>query len=277
MVVFVRDKAGKPLMPCSEKRAKKLLDCRRARVHRISPFVIRLVDRKQTDCQLQELELKIDPGSKVTGIALARVEDKIESTGEDKQKQTLHALALFELQHRGALIKKALEQHAGYRRRRRSKNLRYRPARFDNRTRKKGWLAPSLQHRVDTTIAWVNKIKTWAPLRGIAQELVRFDTQLMQNSEIKGVEYQQGTLQGYEVREYLLEKFQRQCAYCNAKNIPLEIEHIVPKSAGGSNRISNLALACHLCNQKKGSLPIQAFVKNPLKIAKILAQAKAPL
>ncbi|WP_319025883.1 HNH endonuclease, partial [Acidithiobacillus caldus] len=67
---------------------------------------------------------------------------------------------------------------------------------------------------------------------------MRFDTQALQNPEIAGSEYQQGTLAGYEVREYLLEKWGRECAYCGAKNTPLEIDHIHPRSKGGSNRVS---------------------------------------
>ncbi|MEB3828486.1 HNH endonuclease, partial [Phormidium sp. CCY1219] len=69
--------------------------------------------------------------------------------------------------------------------------------------------------------------------------------------EVSGVEYQQGELFGYEVREYLLEKWGRKCAYC-AENTPLEVEHIHPQSKGGSDRVSNLTLACHPCNQSKG-------------------------
>jgi 5-methylcytosine-specific restriction endonuclease McrA len=65
----------------------------------------------------------------------------------------------------------------------------------------------------------------------------------MQDAEISGVSYQQGELAGYEVREYLLEKWQRRCAYCGKTDVPLEIEHIIPKSRGGSNRVSNLTLA----------------------------------
>jgi len=68
-------------------------------------------------------------------------------------------------------------------------------------------------------------------------ELVKFDTQLMQNPDISGVEYQQGTLAGYNIREYLLEKWNRQCAYCGKKDIPLQIEHIQPRTNGGTNRI----------------------------------------
>ena len=77
--------------------------------------------------------------------------------------------------------------------------------------------------------------------------------------EIQGTEYQRGTLLGCEIREYLLEKWGRKCIYCNAKNIPLQIDHIVPRSLGGSNRVDNLTLACKSCNQKKGNLPLEVF------------------
>jgi Restriction endonuclease len=94
----------------------------------------------------------------------------------------------------------------------------------------------------------------------------------MQNPEISGIEYQQGTLQGYEIREYLLEKFKHKCAYCPKKNVPLEIEHIIPKSRGGSNRVSNLTIACHECNQKKDNLTAEEF-----GFPNVQAQAKKPL
>jgi hypothetical protein len=81
----------------------------------------------------------------------------------------------------------------------------------------------------------------------------------MQNPEIKGIEYQQGTLQGYEIREYLLEKFYRKCAYCGKTGIPLQIEHVISRAKGGSNRVSNLTIACEKCNQKKGSMSAKEF------------------
>ena len=117
-----------------------------------------------------------------------------------------------------------------------------------------------------------------APITALSQEWVRFDTQALHNPEISGVEYQQGELAGYEVREYLLEKWHRTCAYCGATNVPLEIEHIHPKSRGGSNRVSNLTLACRPCNERKGNQPIEAFLKGrPARLNRIQAQAKAPL
>jgi len=109
-------------------------------------------------------------------------------------------------------------------------------------------------------------------------ELVRFDIQKLQNPEISGVSYQQGVLFGYELREYLLTKWRHQCAYCGAKEVPLEIEHIHPKSKGGSDRVSNLAIACHKCNQKKGDKHVEQFLKKkPEVLKRLLAQAKAPL
>ncbi len=215
---------------------------------------------------MQPVRVKLDPGSKTTGLALVR---------EDQAGAVQQVLLLAEIQHRGPAIRKALLQRRGYRQRRRSANLRYRAPRFNNRTRSAGRLAPSLQHRVDTTLAWVHRFCRWAPVTALSMELVRFDLQLMQNPEISGVEYQQGTLAGYEVREYLLEKWGRKCAYCADEGVPLEIEHITPRSRGGADRVTNLTLACHPCNQAKGNRnaaefghpEIQSKAKQPLRDA----------
>ena len=269
-------------MPCTEKRAAKLLSAGRARVHRLVPFVIRLVDRQLETSALQALECKLDPGSKFTGIAVVRVSEQIDAATGEIQK-TVHVLSLLELMHRGRQISEALTSRRAMRRARRNRNTRYRAPRFLNRGNKqRGWLAPSLQHRVDTTCAWVKRIQRWAPLTQIAQELVRFDMQKMQaqadGHDIAGAEYQQGTLLGYEVREYLLEKFNRTCMYCDVKDVPLQIEHIHPISRGGSNKISNLGLACQCCNQKKNSLDVKVFLlKDPKRLARMLAHVKAPL
>jgi len=102
--------------------------------------------------------------------------------------------------------------------------------------------------------------------------------QLLENPEISGIEYQQGTLAGYETREYLLEKWGHKCAYCGKENIPLQIEHIIPRAKGGSNRVSNLCLACEKCNTAKGTKDLKDFLKKkPDLLKKILVQAKAPL
>ena len=268
MKVFVLDKDHKPLMPCGPARARKLLKAGRARVHKLQPFTIRIVDRSLADSVVQKVVVKVDPGSKETGIAVVR----------EDEEETHHALYFINLKHRGAAIRDALTSRRQLRRGRRSRNLRYRAPRFLNRSKPKGWLPPSLQHRVDTTLSWVNRLRRLAPVSGIAQELVKFDTQLMQNPDISGVEYQQGELAGYELKEYLLEKFGRRCVYCAKSDVPLNVEHIVPKARGGSNRLSNLAIACVECNQKKGAKPIEEFLKGkPELLARVRKQLKTPL
>ena len=276
MAVFVLDKQGKALMPCSEKRARLLLERGRARVHRVVPFVIRLVDRQVASSALQPLRLKLDPGSKTTGLALVRDIEQVDTdTGEILRGAAV--LNLFELTHRGRQISEALTARRQMRRRRRG-NLRYRAPRFLNRTRPAGWLAPSLQHRVDTTLAWVRRLQRWAPVAAFSSELVRFDLQQCENPEISGVAYQQGTLAGYEVREYLFEKWGRKCVYCGAEHVPLNLDHLTPKARGGSNRVSNLAPACIPCNLRKGAQRLEEFLaKDARRLATIQAQAKRPL
>jgi 5-methylcytosine-specific restriction endonuclease McrA len=241
---LVIDTNKQPLSPCHPSVARKLLDSGKAAVFRRYPFTI-ILNKSCSDVVAQGLELKIDPGSKITGIALVQGEKVIFGT---------------ELSHRGSAIKTSLESRRSLRRGRRNRHTRYRQPRFLNRTRPKSWLAPSLQHRVETTLTWVNKLIKFAPITGIYQELVRFDFQKMDNPEISGIEYQQGTLFGYEVREYLLEKWDRRCAYCGIENVPLQVEHIHPKAKGGTNCISNLCLACEKCNTKKGTQDIEKFL-----------------
>jgi len=248
MAVFVLDKQQKPLMPCSEKRARLLLTRGRARIHSMYPFVIRLADRTVQESTLQSVRCKIDPGSTTTGIAITR------------ENNTQVVVSLMELIHRGKSIRNSLQTRASLRRHRRA-TLRYRPKRFANRSKPIGWLPPSLSHRVHSVLTWVHRLRSWIPLTAITCERVRFDTQKLLNPDISGIEYTQGTLLGYEIREYLLETWGRQCVYCRQKDIPLQIDHILPKSRGGSNRIDNLTLACSDCNLKKGNLLVEVFSK----------------
>ena len=258
--VLVVDANKKPLTPCKPSMAKKLLNAKKAAVYRRFPFTIIL--KKECTPNKQKLELKIDPGSKTTGIALV-LNNALIWCGE--------------LNHRGSLIKKKLESRRASRRLRRSR-LRYRKPRFLNRQRPEKWLPPSLMHRIETTMTWVKRLTAFASISSISMELVRFDTQKLENPEISGTEYQQGALLGYEVREYLLEKWGRRCTYCSKENIPLQVEHIVPKALNGSNRISNLCLACEKCNQKKGTRTIETFLaRKPQLLKTILSQAKKPL
>jgi len=233
-------------MPCHPARARELLKDWRAKVLRRYPFTIILLDREGGG--VQPVTLKIDPGSKATGLALV--------ANSQRGKRVVWA---GELNHRGEQIKAGLLSRRQLRHGRRSRKTRYRQPRFNNRRRADGWIPPSLRSRVDNILTWVERLRRFIPICTISMELVKFDTQAMQNPEISGVEYQQGQLVGYEVREYLLEKWGRKCVYCGATDIPLEIEHIVPRSRGGSNRISNLTLSCRACNQRKGNQTAAEF------------------
>lgn len=257
--VFVLDTNRNPLMPTHPARARQLLKAGRASVFRRFPFTIILQDR--AGGATQPAQVKIDPGSKQTGLAVV-------TNGR--------VVWAAELQHRTNVADK-LTARRQLRRTRRNRKTRYRPARFDNRRRPKGWLAPSMRSKVNNVMTWVGRLRRYAPINMISLERVKFDMQALRNPEIEGVEYQQGTLHGTEVREYLLHKFNHVCIYCGARPaVRGTIEHIVPRSLGGSDRIDNLAWACYGCNQRRSNQPLEAFV-GPEKAAQIKRQVKAPL
>jgi 5-methylcytosine-specific restriction endonuclease McrA len=164
-----------------------------------------------------------------------------------------------EVQHGGQRIRDALLARRAIRRGRRQRHTRDRPQRVDNRHRPAGWLPPSLESHLSNVLTWVVRVRRLAPVTTVAQELVQFDTQLMAHPEIMGIEYQQGDLAGYEIREYLLETFGRTCASCSAMGVPLQIEHSVAKARGGSDRVSCLTIACAPCNAAKGTRTAEEF------------------
>jgi 5-methylcytosine-specific restriction endonuclease McrA len=262
--VFVLDTKKYLLNPIHPGRARILLSSGKAAVWKRFPFTIILKSEVQVP-HLEPLRVKVDPGSKVTGLALVN-----DASGE--------VVFAAEVTHRGQEIKKALDQRRSVRHSRRHRHMRYRKPRFENRRRRDGWLAPSLQSRIQNVLTWVERLLRLCPITAISQELVAFDMQQMENPEIADVEYQQGTLAGYETRQYLLEKWERQCAYCGAKEVPLQVEHITPRAKGGTNRISNLCLACEPCNIAKGTQDIRVFLaRRPDLLQSVLAQAKASL
>lgn len=262
--VFVLDTEKKPLTPCRPARARQLLTEGKAAVFRRYPFTI-ILKVPMPDAVVDPMRVKVDPGSKTTGLAVV-------------SERTHEVVFAAELQHRGQAIKKSLDSRRSIRRSRRNRKTRYRPARFNNRCHPKGWLAPSLQHRVETISTWIERFRRISQVDALSQELVKFDTQLMQNPEIRGVEYQQGELAGYEVREALLEKWNRACAYCGVTNVPLQVEHVHSKARGGSNCFSNLVIACDDCNKRKGTLSVEIFLaEKPKVLARVEAQMRKPL
>ena len=238
--VPVLNMRGKPLMPTTPAKARHLLKQGKGKVVKRKPFIIQLTIA--TGETKQDIKLGIDAGYSKVGFS---------ATTEKKE------IISGELQLRKDVSKK-IEQKKNYRIIRRSR-LWHRQPRFDNRTRQEGWIPPSLQHKLDTHIRLIQNLKQWLPITKTIIEVATFDTQKMQNPEISGIEYQQGELQGYHIREYLLEKFGRKCVYCKKKNLPLEVEHIIPKSRGGSSRVSNLTTSCRKCNVDKGTQTAEEF------------------
>jgi len=275
--VFVLSKEGEPLMPCQPARARELLGKGRAVVARQVPFTIRLKDRTLAESEVDGVQLRIDPGSKGTGLALT--DEKKETDGRGATVTVRRGLVSVELQHRGDQIGMCMQQRAGYRRRRRSANCRYRAPRSANRTRPEEWLPPSLRHRIDTTVSLATRLGRYAPITEIHVERVTFDTHSMSaGSPLTGAEYQRGTLADTDARAYLHAKWNSACVYCDATGVALNIDHLRPRSRGGTNRISNLVLACVPCNQAKGSTPVEVFLAHrPDRLAKILQQVKTPL
>lgn len=257
--VFVLSSDRKPLDPCHPARARQLLKRGGAAVLRRYPFTIILKDRTAAESVTHRYRLKIDPGSRFTGLVII-----CEDTGR--------VVWAAEIEHRGELIHQRMMERRNLRRARRSRKCRYRKSRFKNRRRKPGWLPPSLESRVRNVETWVARVKRYAPIIAVSIELAKFDTQKLQNPQISGIEYQQGEIFGYEVREYLLDKWGHRCAYCGAENVPLEVEHIVPKSRGGSDRVSNLTISCRDCNLAKGNKTAAEF-SHP----EIQEEAKRPL
>jgi 5-methylcytosine-specific restriction endonuclease McrA len=262
--VFVLDTNKQPLNPVHAGRARILLKEGKAAVFKRYPFTIILKAAIEKP-QVHPLRIKIDPGSQTTGIALV----------DDARGEVVFAA---ELVHRGEAIKHGLDQRRAVRRGRRQRKTRYRKPRFTNRRRKNGWIAPSLESRVANILTWVKRLRRICPIDALSLELVRFDLQQMDNPEISGLEYQQGTLYGYEIKQYLLEKWGRACSYCGSKDVPLQVEHIQAKANGGTDRVSNLTLSCDSCNQAKGTQDIRVFLAGkPDLLARILAQARASL
>lgn len=239
-MVFVIDACKKPLDMCHPAKARKLLRSGKAKIYRKEPFTIILTKIADKPAE-NKYRLKIDYGSRHTGLAILK-DDKVCWLGQ--------------LEHR-TNIKELLDKRRGYRKRRRNANLRYRKARFKYRTKSTGWLPPSLMSRVNNIRTFITRLIRILPLGAISYENIKFDTQKMMNNDIHGIEYQQGTLEGYEIREYLSEKFEHKCCYCGisqGQGRKFEVEHIIPKSRGGTNSINNLAWSCHECNQDKGKL-----------------------
>lgn len=246
-MVIALDKHKKPIGFITEKRARQLQERKRACVYRYYPMVVILKDVDYRGCRnLLSYRLKIDPGAKHTGIAIVC-------------NETNEVMLYMQIEHRAELIVDNLSKRKGYRRNRRNRKTKYRRCKYKNgehdSAREDGWLPPSIRSIGDNIIKMTRKLMRYINITECSFEAVRFDTQLMDNHDIEGIEYQQGTLFGYELREYLLEKYRHTCQYCGGESgdSVLEWEHIIPKSRGGSDSVKNATLACQSCNQEKNN------------------------
>ncbi|MFF4984356.1 RNA-guided endonuclease IscB [Streptomyces sp. NPDC001046] len=267
---------GLPLMPCHPARARELLRRGRAVVVRHVPFVIRLTDRRHAGSVVEGVQLRIDPGSKGTGLVLT--DGKSERGDHGGTVTVRRGLVAVELRHRGDRIRAAMRQRAAYRRRRRRANLRYRAPRPHNRARRAGLLPPSLRHRVETTFSLAHRLCAWAPVTEIHMECAVFDTRSPgAGGEPIGPEPEHGAPTGTTVRTRLRAAWDGACAYCGRTGVPLNVEHVRPRSRGGSHRRSNLVLACVPCNKAKGASPVRRFLAHrPDRLALLPPRPGAP-
>ena len=244
-MVLVIDKHKQPCNAISKAYARILLHSKQAVVHKRFPFTIRL---KNDNAVLKNnsYTVKLDPGSRTTGIAIADDKDAV--------------VVLAELEHRGHIIKRNLDSRRIVRRSRRQRKTRYREARFLNRVKPEGWLAPSVKSRADNVVNFIRKYKKLLNIAKVEIERVSFDTaQMSSDSYLIGADYQQGNLYNKNLREFIFNKTKGRCAYCGAK--AEEIDHVVARSNGGTNSIHNLVASCRSCNEKKSNLSLKEFGK----------------
>ena len=259
-MVLVIDKHKKPCNTVSNAYARVLLFKKQAVIHKRFPFTIRL---KNDNAVLKDKSytVKLDPGSKTTGIAITDDKDSV--------------VMLAELEHIGHLIKKDLNSRRIVRKSRRQRKTRYRPARFLNRTKPKSWLAPSVRSRADNVINFIKKYKKLINIDKVMIENVSFDTaQMSSNSKLYGIKYQQGPLYQNKLRSFIFSRSNDKCVYCGAK--ATEIDHVIPRSSGGTNSIYNLVASCRNCNQMKSNLTLKAFGKKMNKNYSHLEPKKLP-
>ena len=232
LLVYILNKDNKPLMPCSSRKARLLLKEGKAVVVKRTPFTIKL--KYGSSNYRQPVNLGIDIGSKVVGLS---------ATTEKKE------LYAAELHLRNDIVN-LLSTRKQYRRARRSR-LHYRKARFLNRvkSKQKGWIAPSIENKIDSHIKMIENIHKILPISKIIVETAKFDIQRIKNPEIKGIEYQQGEQLGfYNVREYVLWRDGYKCrGRKGCKNKKIRAHHIISRKFGG-DRPENFLSLCKECH-----------------------------
>lgn len=243
--VYVLNMRGKPLMPTTPRKARKLLKEGKAKVVKRTPFTIQL--NHATGETKQEIVLGVDSGYEKIGLS-----------AKTNKKEVYSA----EVKLRDDIVKLNSERRQ-YRRTRRTRKTWYRQPRFLNRKKPEGWLAPSLRHKLDSHIKLINKVKEILPISYIIIEVASFDIQKIKNPEISGVEYQNGAQKDFwNVREYVLYRDDHTCQHCKGKSKDpiLEVHHIISRQVGG-NSPDNLLTLCSTCHNSVSNGEIELAVK----------------
>ena len=251
MLVFTINKNGEKLMPCKPSKARKLLRDNKAKIVSHQPFTIQLL--YGSSGYKQNINLGIDLGAKHIGMAIT-TEDKVLAKGEIELRDDVSIL---------------LGTRKIYRRSRRDRKTRYREPRFLNRTKskKKGWLPPSILSRIDNSFMWIDKFTSLLPNPKVSIEVGKFDVAKMINPKIEGVDYQKGQTYGYhDIRYFVFARDSYTCQVCKKKDKILQTHHIVYTSKGGSNRADNLITVCTDChtskNHKEGGILYDWMIKD---------------
>lgn len=239
--VYVLDHVGCPLMPCSPAKARHLLKDGRAKVRKRTPFTIQLL--YGSSGYTQKIILGVDAGSKTIGM----------SASTETQE-----LFVAEVTPRNDVVNN-LSARREFRRSRRNRKTRYRKPRFNNRvhSKHKGWLAPSVEVKIQEHITSIKRTCSILPINRIVVETAEFDLQLLkaiQDGEPApvGEDYQKGEMYGfYNVRQYVLWRDNYTCQCCGAhrKGIKLHIHHLESRKTGG-NAPDNQVTICDSCHDK---------------------------
>ena len=243
--VYVQNKDGEPLMPCKLAKAKHLLRDNKAEVIQLTPFTIRL----NWDCEnnKQEVIVGLDTGAVNVGCS-AVSDNKCLYASETKLRTD---------------ISKKIQRRAKYRRNRRTRKLRYRQPRFDNRKSKRQ-LPPSLQSKINSTVKVVKKLSNILPISKVRIEIAKFDTQKLQNPDIEGEQYQKGVTEGYDnVRAYVFERDEYTCQICKKQGGILQTHHIKQRKDGGGDRPDNMVTVHKDCHKKFHLGEIQHKFRKP--------------
>jgi hypothetical protein len=245
--VFVLDENGKPIMPCSPGKARRLLRDKAAKVVKTYPF---FVIQLNSQCRGYKAKITLGIDTGYGNIGFSAVSEKEELIS-----------GVLRLEHKTS---ERLTERRMYRRGRRARHHWYREPRFMNRKKPIGWLPPSVQRRYDIHLNLIKKIKAVLPISKTVIEVAKFDIQKIMNNEIKGKEYQQGNLYEYQnMRSYLMTRENGKCQLCDKtfEDRPSHIHHIIKRSEGGTNRADNLAILHEECHTKLHKNKLESLLK----------------